>query len=301
MLIPVVMLMSLVAVVAYAVNRERGVNTVLQGRESEIDRARYAAEAGLQALNARVQSLGCGGSYPTAASAWSQPAFGSAAYSAYATTATGNTLTLVSTGTYKGSSVTLTRSSVSVYQASTRTYTLQPGSSGIDTFIEVNKSANHGSENNLKIKEGERFPLIKFDLSAFPAGSFPSTATLRVKSSSTIWASLYVYRMINSWTEGGVNWLTRDGSAAWTFAGGDYHADYVASKFDIADVFDIDVTDLVEAWMRGRYPNNGMRIESNFVLGSSTDLISSDDSTPDDRPRLRVSYYLPCGATGPQD
>ncbi len=301
MLIPVVMLMSLVAVLAYAVNREKGVNTVLQGRESDIDHARYAAEAGLLALNARVQSLGCGATYPTAASPWSQSAFGSAAYSAYATTATGNTLTLVSTGTYKGSSVTLSRSSVFVYRASTRTYTLQPGSSGIDTYIEENSSANNGSEDKLKIKNSKRFPLLKFDLSAFPAGSFPSTATLRVKSNSTMWGTLYVYRMSKSWTENGVNWLTRDGSAAWTFAGGDFHGDSVASLEDASDRFDIDVTDLVDAWMRGRYPNNGMRIASNLVWGDSANLISSDDSDAGDRPRLRVSYYLPCGVTGPED
>lgn len=301
MLIPVVMLMSLVAVLAYAVNREKGVNTVLQGRESDIDHARYAAEAGLLALNARVQTLGCGATYPTAASPWSQSAFGSAAYSAYATTATGNTLTLVSTGTYKGSSVTLSRNSVFVYQASTLTYTLQPGSSGIDTFIEVNKSANHGGENKLKIKGGERFPLLKFDLSAFPAGSFPSAATLRVKSSSDMYGLLYIYRMNASWTEDGVNWLTRDGSAAWTFAGGDYHADYVGASLVADDSADIALTDLVDAWMRGRYPNNGMRIEGSFLLGASEELVSSDDSDAGDRPRLRVSYYLPCGVTGPQD
>lgn len=112
---------------------------------------------------------------------------------------------------------------------------------------------------------------------------------------------LYIYRMNASWTEDGVNWLTRDGSAAWTFAGGDYHADYVGASLVADDSADIALTDLVDAWMRGRYPNNGMRIEGSFLLGASEELVSSDDSDAGDRPRLRVSYYLPCGVTGPQD
>lgn len=304
-LLPVVLAMSLLAVLAYMSNRSSGLSAALQDSEKAADRAYYAAEAGLQMLNARIQALGCGASYPTAAAPVSNTTFGNAAYSAYSTAATGNVLTLVSTGTYQGRSITLTRSNAYVYQTSTLTYTLQPnGSAGIDTYIEVNKTANYGNEDKIKLKNSERFGLIKFDLSAFPVGSLVDQATLRLRFGSSAAGYLYGYRMKASWTEGngsvGVNWLTRDGSTAWTNAGGDYHSDAFAGVWVLfTDLLDWDVSAMVKYWVSGRYPNDGMRIEPSLL--TSEEIVSSDDSSAGDRPRLRVIYYPPCGVTGPHD
>ena len=308
MLIPVVMLMSLVAVLAYAVNREKGVNTVLQGRESDIDHARYAAEAGLLALNARVQSLGCSATYPTAASPWSQSAFGSAAYSAYATTATGNTLTLVSTGTYKGSSVTVRRSNVIVYQSATQSQSLAPGSTGIDTYIREGSNTNFGDESRMRLKKSERYPLIQFDLAAIPLKSLVTEALLRIYFDSPDGgATVSAYRVQSFWQEGngqsssGANWTRRSSSAFWSSSGGDFHSTHVSESpiyysyswyLGTYYYIELDITEATNAWMLGRFPNYGVLLKS-----SSTEnhyLYSSDTSSSDFRPALTVTYYPPC-------
>ncbi|MCK6390193.1 MAG: DNRLRE domain-containing protein [Azonexus sp.] len=307
-LLPVVLAMSLLAVLAYMSNRSSGLSAALQDSEKAADRAYYAAEAGLQMLNAKIQALGCGASYPTAAAPVSNTTFGNAAYSAYSTAATGNVLTLVSTGTYQGRSITLTRNNVYVYPLTTLTYTLQPnGTAGIDTYIEVKKTANHGDEDKIKLKNSERFGLIKFDLSAFPVGSLVDQASLRLRVNSPEFGQLYGYRMLSSWSEGngssGVNWTTRDGSTAWTSAGGDYHpVSFASAEVDFFlygySVY-WDIGPMMKYWVSGRYPNYGMRIEPS--LFSSAEIVSSDDSSAGDRPRLQVIYYPPCGVTGPHD
>ena len=62
-LLPVVLAMSLIAAIAFLLNRDNGVNADMIADQSDGDRARYAAEAGLQAANYQVQK-GCPGGYP---------------------------------------------------------------------------------------------------------------------------------------------------------------------------------------------------------------------------------------------
>ncbi len=102
--------------------------------------------------------------------------------------------------------------------------------------------------------------LVRFDLSAIPAGTSISQATLwlylrssyDVPNTSRVMAA---YRVASLWTEGGVTWNTRPG------LGGKYgevsvpHADW--------RWYAIDVTDLVRSWLSGQYSNYGM-----WVLGN---------------------------------
>ena len=56
----------------------------------DLERARYAAEAGLNAVNYVVQQKSCLGGFPTIAAPVADTAFGGAAYSAYANAASGS-------------------------------------------------------------------------------------------------------------------------------------------------------------------------------------------------------------------
>lgn len=102
--------------------------------------------------------------------------------------------------------------------------------------------------------------LVRFDLSAIPAGTSISQATLwlylrssyDVTNTSRVMAA---YRVASSWTEGDVTWNTRPS------LGGKYgevsvpHADW--------RWYAIDVTDLVRSWLSGQYSNYGI-----WVLGN---------------------------------
>ncbi|HYU70178.1 MAG TPA: DNRLRE domain-containing protein, partial [Burkholderiales bacterium] len=182
-LLPVILAMSLIAAIAFLLNRDNGVNARMIANRSDLDRARYAAEAGLQAVNFVIQSqspgMGCTGTnYPTSGTVTN---FFGATYSAYASKnkLTGNPpppIGLVSTGSYNGASVTLTRDAY-VYQ-SPMTIIVRPGDSlqpaGYDTYLDGGSSdRNFGGALVMKLSTtpSNLQPLLKFDLAAFPPGS----------------------------------------------------------------------------------------------------------------------------------
>jgi N-acetylneuraminic acid mutarotase/Tfp pilus assembly protein PilX len=310
-LLPVMLTMGLIAAIAFLLNRDNAINADMVSGQLDTDRARYAAEAGLQAANARVQSLGCAGGFPTSGAPTTNSNFGVASYSAYATSASGNTTSLVSTGTFNSTSVTLTRSNIIVYQAAAKTYTPQPaGGTGTDTYIVKNSATNFGAANTLNLNSSTDFPLLKFDLSSFPSGSVPLSVTLSVYAGSGLGIGTgNVYRMQSNWLEGtsasspvdGANWTTTNGTTAWTVAGGDHHSAIVASAGAVTGAWMIfDITDLAAAWLSGRYPNNGVMLGMTAGLGT-LDFTSSDNSDAAHRPKLTINYLVPCGSTGPSD
>lgn len=308
-LLPVMLAMSLIAAIAFLLNRDNGMNAEMVSGQMDTDRARYAAEAGLQAVNASMQGNNCTGFYPSALTPLTNSNLGGGSYSAFAIIPWGNTTSLYSTGSYNGTSVTLTRNNVMAYQATPNTYTLQPNAAtGIDTYIEVNQAFNAGGDAVLWGSPNFDYPMVKFDLSMFPAGSVPLSATLSLfqLSGSGGTGSKSLHRMRSAWVEGtsvtgsGVNWATSNGSTAWV-AGGDYHPTAIASIPYVGapnywDAFD--VSDMTNAWMSGRYPNNGliMRISAG---GGNIKYASSDSATAANRPKMTVTYLVPCGKTGP--
>lgn len=302
----VVLTMSLVAIIAYGLNRENGMNASLLGRQSDIDRARYAAEAGLQAVNADVQSENCSG-YATSSSPIADTDFGGATYSAYASASSGSPLTLTSTGSYNGTSVTLTRGNSYAYRSSTQDYVLQPNATaGIDTYLQSGSATNFGVAGSMTVN-GSRYPLIKFNLSMFPAGSIPENLSLQLWNDNLAPVTANVFRMQSGWQEGsgastpvdGANWATSNGSSAWGAAGGDYHPTSIASDIAAGTWLDLDIADLGLAWMTGRYPNHGVRlsiVNSWFFAG---DIFLSDNANNSKRPKLVFEYWEPCGTSGP--
>ncbi len=187
-LLPVILAMSLIAAIAFLLNRDNGVNARMIANRSDLDRARYAAEAGLQAVNFVIQSqspgMGCTGTnYPTSGTVTN---FFGATYSAYADKNKllgGNPpppIGLISIGSYNGASVTLTRAAY-VYQ-SPMTIVVRPGDTdtnqpaGYDTYVDSGSSdRNFGGALVMKLSTtpSNFQPLLKFDLRQSAPGGFP--------------------------------------------------------------------------------------------------------------------------------
>jgi len=323
-LLPVILAMSLVAAIAFLLNRDNVVTNDLIGGQSERARARYAAEAGLQAANYAMQAAGCAGGYPTAATPVTDADFGGASYSAYADAASGSPRSLSSTGAYKGASVTLTRAGVYVYQSPMKTYTIQPNpAAGIDTHVRKDEpNKNYGGDNDLELDAGNKQEiLIKFDLSIFPAGSriIPwysgglqpgATLDLYKGNSGTSTASWIDAQLITrSWVEGtgssgsGATWNRYDGVNNWPSPGVGYDARTIGSTAYSGSTGwkVLDITNAAQAWMGTVTSNYGVWLRSSpsGVAISNAKYNSSDNSVSGQRPRAVINYLLPCGASAP--
>lgn len=298
-LLPVVLLLTLVGASAWLANRELGLNADMASNTLDRDKARLAAEAGLQRVIVQAHSKGCGGNYPIPLiGALKDTAFDGASYAASAWPLSGSPIAITSVGTYGGTSITVTRSNVPMHQATPAALTLQPGVAGIDTYLGVNNGTNYGNQTTLNSVAGQSWPLLRFDLSSVPAGSHIASATLSmyaVNGSGS--GNMALHRVMRDWTETGANWATADGSVAWTTAGGDVHPTAVASTAFAGSGtwLNWEVTELADKWSKGSLPNQGVQVRAPAGISGMT-LASSDHSTSAYRPKLVLSYLPPCGA-----
>ncbi len=315
-LLPVILAMSLIAAIAFLLNRDNGANARMIANRSDLDRARYAAEAGLQAVNFVVQGAGCTGTnYPISSGPLTNNNFGGATYSAYANTNNlpGGTpappISLTSTGRYNGASVTLTRNTVYVYQSPSKTVVVRPGESGqppgYDTYLDSGSpDRNFGGELTLNLSSSTYQPLLLFDLSAFPKGSRaipwydgaklqPGAKLLLYQTNNAPITSAKVNAQLitRSWKAGtgqggtnpdGATWNTYDGVAAdtWPSPGIGYAPVPVASTpyINASKVWvNWDLTNAVAAWLSRVYPTNGIWLVASDATIGNTSWVSSDD------------------------
>jgi type II secretory pathway component PulJ len=319
-LLPVVLAMSLIAAIAFLLNRDNGMNAAMIASGADLDRARYAAEAGLQAINYRVQQQGCGGGFPTSAAPVTNSNFGGGAYAAYADKATGFPLLLSSTGSYNGASVTLSRANVQVFQSAMQTKVLQRGPTTVqDTYVVSGSKNNYGTSTILLLDSAPVDMLLQFDLSSLPAGSRvipyydavggvlkPGANLSLYQSKSNVGSSgaITAYLMTHSWVEGtqnggngtGASGNTYDGTNAWP-AGGGYDSRALAAVTYVAlnNWYSWDITDAAAAWMGSVYPNYGVRLRPPGTGISNVWYVSSDDTVNvTELPKVTLNYLAPC-------
>jgi len=336
-LLPVILAMSLIAAIAFLLNRDNGVNARMIANRSDLDRARYAAEAGLQAVNFVIQGMGCTGTnYPTSSPVTN---FFGATYSAYASraslTSSNAPITLYSTGSYNGTSVTLTRNTVYVYQSSRTTTVVRPGQSGqpagYDTYLDSGSpDRNFGGDSILKVSSSIYQSLLKFDLSAFPIGSraipWYDGTTLQPgaklslyqtdngpATSARVNAQLITHNWVAGTGSGGTNpdgatWFTYDVNATLVWPSPRYAPVPVASTpyINARNVWvDWDLTNAAAAWMSGVYPPNGIWLVASDATVGNTAWVSSNNTGAMDtsgkraQPKLTLTTLLPCGTTAP--
>ncbi len=141
----------------------------------------------------------------------------------------------------------------------------------------------------------------------FPALPLPANATLVGAR-----LALYFYdpittnpmdysahRMLDSWTELGSNWDTRDGVTPWNTTGGDFDPTALDTVSGIAATpgwFSWNVTGLVQGWWTGTIPNDGLMVrqvsDNTTVLGEKG-FYSSDSTNTTLRPELQLTYTTP--------
>lgn len=300
-LLPVVLLLGLVAAVAFIGHRETGLASASAGGTTDVDKARYAAEAGLHRAIVQMHSKGCGGTYPMfLLSPVQDSAFDGGKYYAYASPLSGSPATVYSTGTYGDTQITLTRSNVPMHQAATATMTLQPASEGIDTYLDSANAASNANKTTMIGQPGASFPLLRFDLSTLPAGGHVTAATLSAYATGgSNNDQVALHRVTRDWTEA-ATWATSDGTAAWSLAGGDVVSPAVASTaFAGAGTWlNWDVTALADRWLKGSLPNQGVQLRAGAAI-SGLQLASSDSATAAQRPKLSITFLPPCGWTPP--
>lgn len=303
-LLPVILAMSLIAAIAFLLNRDNGINAGMVAVQGDAARARYIAEAGLQAVNAITQGKSCTGYTNLNATA-----FGAGSFTATVTPASGTPVTLTAAATTAGgAAATLTRSNVAVYYGETPATLQAPDSTGTEASLNwTSPTSNYGASTILKVITANYSALIHFDLSGIPTGSRITGATLQLSKTNTTASpgSIVVYRVMKPWVEGtqsgaisttGVTYNTSDGTTPWTTPGGDYDPAPMGSLTNIVQGWNSwDVTGLVQGWMAASYPNYGMILVPNGVVSANFD--SSDSIT--NHPILLVTYLAPCAGPPP--
>jgi len=319
-LLPVILAMTLIAAIAFLLNRDNGMNAQMIYAQSDLDRARYAAEAGLQAVNYQVQQASCSGGFPTSVAPVTNSNFGGAAYSAYASQASGTSLTLSSTGSYNGASVTLTRPNATVFNSTMQSATAPDAQ---DTYVGLYiPNNNAGAATSLTLWSGNGEPMVKFDLSSLPAGSrivpYYSAGALQAGATLSLYQSggptnsgqIGAYLITHSWVEGtgfggasttGATWNTYDGVNAWPSgpgAGYDSRALSATTYASGTGWRTWDITDAALAWMDGVYPNYGVWIRpAPGSAISNVAYVSRENANTAERPYVSVNYLAPCTTT----
>jgi Tfp pilus assembly protein PilX len=251
-LLPVALTLALLATVAFLITREATMGVAISAREARSNEAQHAARAGFAHAYWQVNEANCAGFSDLPATT-----FGDATYAATVTSDT--------------PLATVTTYSVPVDQ---------------DTWLqESSPGTNHGSDTELQVKNagGDRMvALLCYDLSAIPPGHqvLAATAKFYVTEGDDD-GPVNVHRVTASWTENGATWSS--------FATA-YDPAVLATvpAQPTAPVWvDVNLTALVQSWVDGTHPNDGIVLCATSV-GQESRTASREWSTINERPSLEV-------------
>jgi hypothetical protein len=178
-------------------------------------------------------------------------------------------------------------------------------------ILNLTTATQGGTDTYLGVFQGRDRTLLRFDLSGIPAGSslFSSTLTLRASSSYNANPNanpVQVFRATKPWTELGALWAKYDATTNWTNPGGDavgttgaqLVSPYAVNTSDPAANGDMswDIGTLVQEWVSGVNPNQGMLITLGGNQTSDLHFWSREYATSSLRPTLTVIYTPPLTA-----
>ncbi|MEM7280758.1 MAG: LamG-like jellyroll fold domain-containing protein [Pseudomonadota bacterium] len=187
------------------------------------------------------------------------------------------------------------------------TIILQPGSEGMDSFIERedgHTDHNKGDDKKLKTDsetDKEYRSLLQFDLSSIPPRSTVQSATFDIYLDTTKGQTdtVYVNALTRSWDEDVVTWLkpTSGWLSYWSPAGGDFEGQGFGSFVaDNPGWKSVDIAELVQVWVTNPAVNHGMILWSMPASGDNKkEYHSSDADDPTLRPKLVVTFSCECG------
>ena len=185
---------------------------------------------------------------------------------------------------------------------------IQPdGLFGKDTEIEKAVENNHGTTSVLTLYNDSGYvqrivSLLRFDITDILPYSTIESAEFGVKIlySARGPKNINLFRLEKDWIEGngtpksGATWLTYDGVNNWTSPGGDFDP-YIYDTYEvIGEVGSIvfDIKRLVHEWVSGIHNDYGILLSETVSRNAETDFYSSDDTYPNSRPKLIVTYKI---------
>ena len=174
-------------------------------------------------------------------------------------------------------------------EAVTTCVTIQRGTGGATDDVadallaDVNEFKNFGASESLtagRVSPGFRKALLRFGLGAIPPGAtiVSATATLHVLLYGNDGVTVDAYRVTAPWTESAVTYTSFQNAYPLT----------VVASFPSGSPTSADLTALVQAWVSGTVPNDGLCLARQ--LTGSTVFASSEIPDPSMRPSLRVCY-----------
>jgi hypothetical protein len=186
----------------------------------------------------------------------------------------------------------------------TNAITIEPDdATGWDTFInEDRETDNYGGDKDLRLDSeiGKVLrPLLRFDLGGIPTTAVVNSAILRLYEMSGGKGNdvtFSIHSLEVPFSEDLATWVRPSASEFWTTPGGDYSPEvYYKGTYDNTVGWrSLDITTLVECWVKGYLDNNGMIFVPEEVGGDALKLFASADETgsPQYRPRLMVNYTI---------
>jgi hypothetical protein len=173
-----------------------------------------------------------------------------------------------------------------------------------DTYVNGEAGStgnNYGGSTSVQAESSQDRGLVKFTLTAIPAGTTILAARLHLYSTSSQSGSGAIYPVLQDWTEGtgtggaaGVaNWSMRTATQSWTTAGagtpGSAGAQIATFTTPGTGEFGIDLpVATVQGWVDTPSANFGLMISATGAADLS--FASSNNATPANRPELVVTY-----------
>ncbi|UCE74580.1 MAG: DUF2341 domain-containing protein [Methanomassiliicoccales archaeon] len=182
--------------------------------------------------------------------------------------------------------------------------TMQPGPvNGKDTVVDIsNPNENNGYDGWAEIMDWDTSTavdnlLLQFDLSAFSPNSIVDANLwlYRYDGGSTYGANISACRLTQSWTEFGATWSTYDGTNTWAMGGGDFNPDIYDYEYVLPAIdgwYKWNITELVDQWKDGTYPDYGVILVGNDDADWQMLRPSDYAEGPSYRPKLTVYYTV---------
>jgi TGF-beta propeptide/Collagen triple helix repeat (20 copies) len=156
-------------------------------------------------------------------------------------------------------------------------------------------STNYGTQTSLDLANGES-SYIQFNLSTLPAGATVGKATLRLYVNSVTTAGSFdAYQVTSSWSEKSLTYRTAPAMGG-SATGGNPVSVTTSSA---GEFLVIDITPLVQDWVSGSQPNDGIVLELTTSSGSFA-FDSKESTNTSHQPELEISLTGPVGPQGPQ-
>ncbi|MFK8030337.1 MAG: LamG-like jellyroll fold domain-containing protein [Gammaproteobacteria bacterium] len=300
-LLTVVVLLAILASVVMMLASSTNTDVRADAQLSEGAALSYAAESGIQHAMWTLHQGGCS-DYTNVG----DTVLGDVSYRATVSPNTGSPVSILSESLLSGESARQAmKENVLVYdQTDLRELTLNSEAQIKDSYLEgesghtthnkaTDKSISVSSESD-KVERG----LIEFDLSELPVGVRIESAVLTLELSKfKVKQVIEVYRVTQSWTEAGVTWESRDGSADWAVQGGDYDDRQVGSlSVESEGLKTLDLTNLVASWAAGSLENHGILLLAAESERGAVNEFTSSEADSGSPPELIITYSCECGA-----